>query len=120
MSYDISFRVRVEDSDNWVDVGSCEANTTWNLREMIVKSTGLEWNNEADNGLCKDVIPHIINGYRELCEHPDNYKKYESSNGWGTLPGCKKFFLDIINSWEEFTTSYETADLTDYAHFWII
>lgn len=73
MSYDISFRVRVEDSDNWVDVGSCEANTTWNLREMIVKSTGLEWNNEADNGLCKDVIPHIINGYRELCEHPDKY-----------------------------------------------
>ena len=59
MSYDISFRVRVEDSDNWVDVGSCEANTTWNLREMIVKSTGLEWNNEADNGLCKDVIPPI-------------------------------------------------------------
>lgn len=120
MSYDISFRVRVEDSDNWVDVGNCDANITWNLREMITNSTGLEWNNEEDNGLCTDVIPHIIQGYKELCEKPEQYKKYESSNGWGTLSGCKKFFLDIINSWEEFTTSFDTAPLTEYTHFWIV
>ena len=39
---------------------------------------------------------------KELKEFIDNW----NNNGWGTLPGCKKFFLDIINSWEEFTTSY--------------
>ena len=51
MSYDIDFRVKVEGlEDRYVSVGECDANITWNLREMIVKSTGLEWKNERNNG----------------------------------------------------------------------
>ena len=46
MSYDISFKVKVEGlEDRYVYVGECDANITWNLREMIEKSTGLEWLN---------------------------------------------------------------------------
>ena len=61
MSYDISFKVKVEGlEDTYVSVGECDANITWNVREMIVKSTGLEWKNEQNNGLCKDVIPYIF------------------------------------------------------------
>lgn len=67
MSYDISFKVKVEGlEDIYVRVGECDANITWNVREMIVKSTGLEWRNCKNNGLCKGVIPHIANGYAEL------------------------------------------------------
>lgn len=35
MSYDISFRVKVEGVDAWVDVGDCDANTTPKEREVI-------------------------------------------------------------------------------------
>ena len=52
MSYDISYRVQCKDNPKlWADIGNCEANTTWNLGDMIRKSTGLEWKNEEDNDL---------------------------------------------------------------------
>nr|DAV73595.1 MAG TPA: hypothetical protein [Bacteriophage sp.] len=36
MSYDISYRVQCKDNPKlWADVGNCEANITYNLREMI-------------------------------------------------------------------------------------
>lgn len=120
MSYDIDFRVKVEGKDDcYVSVGNCEANITWNLREMIVKSTGLEWKNEANNGLCQDVIPCIAAGYAELTKHPEKYKQYESPNGWGTLEGCKRFFVDIVTAWSKFCNDYSTQDLADVTYFWI-
>lgn len=122
MSYDISYRVRCYDNpDLWVDVGTdIEANTTWNLREMITTSTGLEWKNEEDNGLVKDVIPFIIHGLEELERYPEKYKKYESPNGWGTLQGCKNFFARCISEWTAFCEDYSTRDFKDIVHFWIV
>ena len=119
MSYNISFKVKVEGVDKYVNVGYCGANITWNLRDMIKESTGLEWKNEANNGLCKDVIPEIIKGYMELVAYPEKYKQYESTNGWGTIRGCRDFFMTIINDWDKFCTDYETSDLADVACFWI-
>jgi hypothetical protein len=117
MSYDISFRVKVQDKDIYVGVGHCEANTTWNVREMIVKATGLEWVNEASNGYCKDVIPKIEAGLKELTKHPENYKPYESPNGWGTVKSTARFFKDIIDAWDELVS--DDADLAEAALFWI-
>lgn len=114
MSYDIDFRVKVDGTDKYVPVGNCDANITWNVREMIEKSTGLEWKNEANNGLCKDVIPKIARGYGELYAYPHKYKKYESPNGWGTVEGCKRFFADILTAWDELD-----PDLKEVATFWI-
>lgn len=120
MSYDISFKVKVEGvEDRYVQVGDCEANITWNLREMIVKSTGLEWKNEEINGLCKDVIPHIIEGLKELMMYPGKYKQYEAENGWGTIEGCKRFFIQIIDDWNCFCEDSWTSDLADVTYFWI-
>lgn len=118
MSYDITFRVKVEGADLWIDVGDCNANTTWNVREMIVKSTGLEWNNEANNGLCKDIIPSIIQGYCELATYPEKYKQYEAPNGWGTVEGTRRFFWDIIEAWKNLL--YMDAKFAECATFWII
>lgn len=75
MSYDIGFKVKAEGVDCWVEPTGCSANITWNVREMIEKSTGLDWINEANNGLCVDIIPCIEHGVKELMEHPDKYKK---------------------------------------------
>ena len=117
MSYDISFRVKVEGVDAWVDVGDCDANITWNVRKIIELSTGLPWENEANNGLVKDIIPSIEKGLTELKKHPQKYMPYESPNGWGTVEGTKYFFERIIESWEYFIKYNE--ELADVATFWI-
>lgn len=118
MSYDIDFRVKVEGVNAFVSVGECEANTTWNVREMIVKSTGLPWLNEQNNGLCIDVIPKIRHGYKELLCFPHKYKKYESPNGWGTVDSTIQFFKRIIDDWEELVRYHE--ELVPVVTFWII
>lgn len=120
MSYDISFKVKVEGlEDTYVRVGECDANITWNVREMIVKSTGLEWKNEQNNGLCKDVIPYIADGYVELTKYPEKYKQYEAPNGWGTVQGCKRFFRQILGNWDDFCNDSWTSKLVDVTYFWI-
>lgn len=119
MSYDINFMVKVDGVENkYIDTRYCCANITWNLREMIVKSTGLDWKNEENNGLCKDIIPKIKAGLNELTFNEEKYKEYESPNGWGTIRGCKNFFNKIIKDWELFLFDHE--DLEDAVYFWIV
>ena len=115
MSYDISFKVKVEGADVYVPVGNCDANTTWNVREMIVKSTGLEWKNCQNNGLC--IIPKIKKGFDELTNHGSRYKKYEAPNGWGTVYGTIRFFERILEAWRLLELCY--PELVDIATFWI-
>ena len=118
MSYDISFRVKVEGIDQYVEVGNCDANTTWNVREMIVESTGLDWVNCDNNGYCKDVIPKIQKGLDELKNNPEKYRKYEAKNGWGTVEGTACFFKDIIRAWNELK-KFEEKEIVDVVTFWI-
>ena len=117
MSYDISFKVKVEGVDAWVDVGECDANVTWNVRKIIELSTGLPWKNEENNGRCVDVMPKITAGYFELYKYPEKYKPYEAENGWGTVAGTIRFFEDIISAWMDF--QYRHKELVPVATFWI-
>ena len=80
-------------------------------------STGLEWKNEANNGLVKDIIPAIQRGYSELVIKPNKYKRFESPNGWGTVEGCRRFFKTILDEWDDFIN--EHPELIDVAEFWI-
>ena len=118
MSYHISFRVKAEGTDAYVDVGDCEANITWHAREIIVRSTGLEWKNEDNNGLCVDVIPKIRRGLTELQIHGGRYKQYESPNGWGTVGGTIRFFDKILETWNSLCA--ERPELIHVVTFWII
>lgn len=117
MSYDISFKVKVEGIDKWVRVGDCEANITWNVGEMIRVSTGLPWNNEENNGLCSEVIPKIRNGLRELISRSDYYRQYNAPNGWGTVESTIRFFREILQCWDNLK-KYE-PDIAEVATFWI-
>ena len=117
MSYDIDFKVKVEGIDRYISVGYCDANMTWNVREMICKSTGLEWKNCENNGYCKEVIPHIRKGLNELLTKESYYKQFEASNGWGTVDGCINFFKNILQSWEELCKW--DKELIDVVIFWI-
>ena len=117
MSYGIAFKVKVEGIDKYVEVGDCDANITWNVRDIITRSTGLPWKNEENNGLCKDVIPHIVKGYHELLVNGEKYKQFEASNGWGTVHGTIRFFRRIIDSWRQFCRWH--PELIDVTTFWI-
>ena len=118
MSYDISFKVKVEGIDQYVNVGDCDANITWNVRKIITHSTGLEWKNDANNGLCIDVIPKIQKGLDELLTYPEKYKEYESPNGWGTVRGTINFFNRIIEAWHDFCR-FNDPELIRVTTFWV-
>lgn len=119
MSYDISFRVKVEGVDRYTPLPlySCVTNITWNVRNIITESTGLEWKNCENNGLCSEIVPVIEGGLYELLRNGDKYKKYESPNGWGTVRGVINSFIDIINAYRELCT--EDKELASVATFWI-
>lgn len=119
LSYNISFRVKVEGVNKWISVGSCDANTTWNVGTMIRKCTSLAWENEKNNGLVKDIIPYINKGLYELTNFPEKYKKYEAKNGWGTIKSTIRFFKTILDDWDKFKTDYRTEELVDVVYFWI-
>ena len=117
MSYDISFKAKLEGMDRYIPVRGCVANITWNVWEIIVKSTGLEWKNEANSGPCAEVIPKIEAGLMELVEHGDKYKQYEAPNGWGTVKGTINFFSQILAAWDDLVQ--EDEELAMAATFWI-
>lgn len=117
MGYDIRFKVKVEGVEQYIDVGDCKANITYNCRNIITNSTGLEWENDANNGLCKDIIPKIKIGIDELKNNPEKYRQYESPNGYGTVKGTINFFKEIVHDWLYFLDDYPL--LESVTTFWI-
>lgn len=118
MSYDIAFKVKAEGTNTWVTVGEQTANVTYNVREIIRKSTGLEWKNGDNNGLVKDVIPFILHGMNEMWINKKEYKRLESPNGYGTVEGTLHFFGKILEDWDNFQREY--PELVDSVTFWIV
>ena len=117
MSYDVSIKLPVKGlEDKYIEVAHL-GNITWNVREIITRSTGLEWKNEENNGLCVDVIPKIQQGYNELVKNGAKYKKYESPNGWGTVDGTIYFFKRILDAWDRLVLYDE--ELVPVATFWV-
>lgn len=117
MSYSISFKVKVEGVNRYIEVGEGGTNITWNVRDIITKSTGLEWKNGQNNGLCSDVVKRIKEGLFELQINYNSYIKYESPNGWGTVRGTIRFFKEIIEAWDDLIA--EDEELAKIATFWI-
>lgn len=100
MSYSVSIAVKVEGIDYYVQL--CDlGNITWNARELIFHSSGWNIENEQPNG---DIIPwirKIRKGIHELENHPQEYKKYEAKNGWGTVICTLNFYRECIKNAEE-------------------
>lgn len=87
MSYDIRFGVKVAGApdDCYAVIGNPEHDSpTYNLRSMFVKA--MDW--EYEQGVwypVTEVLPKVQHGIEELTLHSKDYKKYEPSNGWGTI-----------------------------------
>ena len=101
MSYDVSIRLPVKGlEDQYVEVADL-GNITWNVRELIKRSSGWEIRNEESNGPVLPWLGLIRNGYCQLTAKPDKYRKYESPNGWGTVGGTRRFYEDCIRNAED-------------------
>lgn len=116
MSYDISFRARVHNTDLYLPAWY-SANVTWNVREIIVDFTELEWKNEENNGLCTDVIPKIRKGREKLRAAIQKYNESKSPYSLGDLRTVDKFLFEILDDWREFGVYY--PDLVPHVTFWI-
>lgn len=119
MSYDIKFKVRVADTDSYVTVKESDANITWNVSEIIRKSTGLPWINEANNGLCVDIVPKIQAGITELVRNGQKYKAMEPENKFGSVDGTIRFFRTIVSDWNDYVVSNDPA-VVAVTTFWVV
>ena len=119
MSYDVSFRVKVEKKDIYIGVSGYygEPNITWNVRELIKQSSGWEIKNCDSNGSIFEWANKIKKGIAELETSPEKYKQYESPNGWGTVEGTLSFYRDCLKMFDEFIKWEE--ELADVAVVWV-
>lgn len=122
MSYSISFRVKVEGTNEYVEPSfvireGIHPNITWNVRELIEQSSGWDIQNEGPNGTIKEWAEKIKEGKKNLAENPEKYRKYESPNGWGTVEGTLHFYKDCLSMIADFIMDYE--NLVDVAIVWV-
>lgn len=118
MSYDVSFRVKVQDKPIYTNLAYVNsANITWNVRELILKSSGWDIKNCDNNGLATEWIKKINKGIEELTNNPNEYRQYEASNGWGTVEGTLGFYKICRGMFEELMVYHE--DLIDVAVVWV-
>ncbi len=117
MSYDVSIRLPVKGLDEkYVEVQHL-GNITWNVRELIKHSSGWDIKNEAGNGELLPWMKMIRCGIAELQENPNEYRKYESPNGWGTISGTLNFYRWCIENAEGWIAMYE--ELLPAAVVWV-
>ena len=117
ISYDVSIRLPVKGlEDRFVEVADL-GNITWNVLELIRQSSGWDIKNEDDNGAVFPWIEMIEHGVDELTNHPEQYKQYESPNGWGTVEGTLRFYKDCRKYAHEWIADNE--DLLSVAVIWV-
>ena len=118
MGYNVDFKVKVQDLEQYVSIHECIANITSNVKELIFHATDYEWKINENNGYVKDIIPHIEKGLYNLTNKPNEYKKYELVNGWGTVDGVIDFFETILYDWKK-CKKWKSKELIEVITFWI-
>lgn len=80
-------------------------NITHNLVHMAeaIGVYGALWHPE-ENGYvyAKDIINVLDEGLTKLQSNPEEYKKYEPDNGWGTVHSLMTFIRKVLDSCNEY------------------
>lgn len=109
MSYDVSFKAKLEGADQWVYVGDDWINHTSNTAAMIRAVCGTcpsEWNDRK----CADMYPVLMQGVLLLKLHPQRYRHFEPSNGWGTVETTMDFLMKIADNCDKYPTAVLEVD----------
>ena len=87
--------VKVDGCDKYADIARPEHdNPTYNLRDMFVACMGWAYE-QGEYYPCAEYIKKLEQGIKELTFKGRQYKKYEPSNGWGTIGDA----LESLASW---------------------
>jgi hypothetical protein len=95
MSYDLRIGVKVAGTDIIAVIGRPEVDQpTYNLRDMFVAC--MDWDyTQGEWYKVSEVYEKICRGIAELSGYPKKYKKYESDNGWGTVPEALEALISL-------------------------
>lgn len=104
MSYDVSFKAKLEGTDQWVYVGADWINHTYNTAAMIKEVCG-SYPSDWDGRKCADMYPIIAQGAALLRDNPQRYRQFEPSNGWGTVETTLDFLMKIADNCEKYPTA---------------
>ena len=93
MSYDLRIAVKVvgaEKGNEYAVILQPEIHSpTYNLGLMFRKCTGWDFD-QGEFYNVEEVYPKIVQGITNLTEHEEQFKQYDSSNGWGTTESALK------------------------------
>ncbi len=104
MSYDVSFKAKLEGADQWVYVGADWINHTSNTATMIKEVCGSypsEWNGKK----CVDMYPVLMQGISLLNLHPQRYRQFEPDNKWGSVESTMDFLQKIADTCDKYPTA---------------
>ena len=109
MSYDISFKAKLEGVDQWVYVGDNWINHTSNTAAMIKEVCGSypsEWNGKR----CSDMYSILMQGTSLLNLQPSKYRQFEPDNKWGTVESTIEFLMNIADNCDKYPTAIIEVD----------
>lgn len=104
MSYDVSFKAKLEGTDQWVFVGPQWINHTNNTAAMIKEVCG-SYPSNWDNMKCSELLPVLQNGVKLLRSHSQEYRKFEAKSGFGTVETTLEFLDSIRKACEDYPTA---------------
>lgn len=109
MSYDVSFKAKLEGVDQWVYVGDEWINYTSNTAAMIKEVCG-SYPSEWDGKKCVDMYPVLIQGVSLLKKDAMHYRQFEPSNGWGKVETTIDFLMKIADNCNKYPTAIIEVD----------
>lgn len=104
MSYDVSFKAKLEGVDQWVYVGADWINFTSNTAAMIKEACG-SYPSEWDGKKCADMYPVLAQGIETLRQSPQRFRQFEPDNKWGTVESTIEFLIKIADNCRDYPTA---------------
>ncbi len=104
MTYEVSFKAKLEGVNKWVYVGPQWINHPASTATMIKEVCGSypsEWHGKA----CDSLLPILDNACKLLMSCSQEYRQYETDKVWGTVESTLKFLTDIRNACEAFPSA---------------
>lgn len=107
MSYDVSFKAKLDGAEQWVYVGAdwiSHATSAGNLIKEVCGSYPSDWTGKK----CADMYPVIMQGISLLNLHPQRYRQFEA--GYSTVESTIEFLWKIADTCDKYPTAVLEVD----------
>lgn len=104
MSYDVSFKAKLEGVDQWVYVGDDWINHTTDAGAMIKEVCGSypsDWNGKS----CEELLPILDKGIELLTKYSNRYRCFEPDNRWGSVESTITFLSRIRDNCKQYPSA---------------